>query len=905
MRENAMFNRRRENEISLSSPLPVPRRIAWWLWTGLGIFGLLCLLAWAGEDHRAWQDGTWDDWMWGWVQDLTGWIAQVISGLGRVFSGNSGLSFGQRLGIFLAATLVVYLYWRATRALLAFMPGPVDVQELTDETSAGLLNTSTGDLTAEFRRQLSDSKIYAPTTLPAEAPPMSFLDLVGDVDLDPKKLGNAIPRLLSRLRPKLAYRVGGVLRTRDLGTDNFGITATVTAYVFGGARSTTLWGNDWGEVIRKAGCWVISTLLPITRAGRYPPWRNWWGRELNPDLYEAYQNANELRRDGHYHEALPRYYEAIALDPTNSYLRGELAEVLEKMGLHIDALDTCQRALTLDGQSVAQYNKRLWQQPWNPHLRRFRYLRHPRLHRYSLGLRYRNVVAIGTSEYLAEQWYERKGMNDRETRDRLIPVLVDRYWQAATGLSPPGREKDWLTDVLRRSCDTRKIESSNTSKTLVRLVLQRAATQELKRLAADDLWARVAGLYWPARLLSFAKLLWPFSSVQSAFASRQAVTRGAFLVNQRVWAPLRLGWAQAAAHRAMVERPGPVLDSKKYQDSWRRNHSISISVTPEDLRRRVRRAQSRVVLLRHIWPIWQRRDWLTHYNSACVYAIAMKAPNHIGDCERHAKHAIEELESAVLVPSGDFATVERIWMVDEDPDLEALRIQPLFRSFVCTTFPEPEVPALPTSNNWLEEQMRDYDYRLLEATAKVMQNVWNLRIKESMVDIRTAIEWLRFEGEIWRCIHEVADEKRLWRWAGRVELIDSVQIDGYLAVSTTTEFPPQIIPGGAAPVGRPCISARLRALTEDLERKRERDDTPYTVKRGQYVLRDAAASGVTVLKRRTVRKLCSGYCATWQTLGEWLARDRGERLSCEALEKVPQPTLRRRLAISDPRKVLI
>jgi tetratricopeptide (TPR) repeat protein len=647
-------------------------------------------------------------------------------------------------------------------------------------------------------------------------------------------------------------------------------------------------------------------LLPITRAGTHPPWSNWWGRELNPDLYEAYQHANELRRAGHYHEALPRYYEAVTLDPINPYLRGELAEVQEKMGLHIDALDTCQRALTLDGQTVAHYNRRLWQHPWNPHWRRLRYLRHPHLHRDSLGLRYRNVVALGTSENLAEQWYERKGANERETRDRLIPVLVERYWQAASGLAPPGKERDWLTDVLKRSRDTGKEEASKTSKILVRLVFQRAAVQEMKHLSADDWWARLAGLYWPARLSSLMKLVWPFSGAQSIIGSPQPVTRGAFLVNQKVWAPLRLGWAQQAAYQAWVERPGPVLDPMKYQHPWRNNHAIEISVEPEKLKRRVRQAQSRLAPLRHIWPIWLRRDWLTHYNSACVHAIAMKAANGDSNGEWHAKHAVQELEKAVLVPSGGYATVERTWMVDEDPDLESLRSELLFRSLVCTAFPGPEVPDLPTSENLLEEQMRDYDYRLLEATAKVMQKVWNLRIKESRVDIRIAIEWLRCEGEIWRCVHEIADEGRLWRWSDRVELIQSIQVNGCPVLSTTPDFPPRITPGGATPDGRPRINARLKILKEDLEREQKWEYTPYLItQRGQEVLREAAADGVAYLKRRTVRKLCSGYCAAWQTLGEWLARDRGEKPFCDALENVPQPTRRRRLAISDPRKVLI
>jgi hypothetical protein len=265
----------------------------------------------------------------------------------------------------------------------------------------------------------------------------------------------------------------------------------------------------------------------------------------------------------------------------------------------------------------------------------------------------------------------------------------------------------------------------------------------------------------------------------------------------------------------------------------------------------------------------------------------MKAANGDGGREGHAEHAVEELEKAVLVPRGGFVTVERTWMVDEDPDLELLRGQLLFRSFVCTAFPGPEVSDMPTPDNWLEEQMRDYDYRLLEGTAKVMQRAWNLRSEESAVDIRIVIEWLRSEYEVWRCVHDVADEERLWRWIDRVELVRSVQVHCSSVASSTPEFPPRIIPGEFVSDGRPRTNARLEVLKYDLEDEEEWERTPYLIiQKSQDILREAAADGVTYLKSRTVRKLCSGYSAAWQTLGEWLARDRGEKPFCDALKNL-------------------
>jgi len=876
-----MFNRKK-SENTLTPPLPSPRWFAWWLWSGLGTIGLLILLAWAGEDHRAWHESKR-----GLVHDFTGWVAQVCGGLGRVFNINHGLTLDQRLGFLLSALLVFYLFWRATRAWLAFKPGPVDVQDLIDATPRGELSQPVEDLTAELRKCLSQSSIHEPATLPAEAPAVSFLDLIGDIEVEPRKLGVVLPRLLSRLRPKLAYRVGGVLRVRPQGPDRLGLTVTVTAYVFGGSRSTTVWGDDWHDVIRRSGYWVVSTLLPVTRAGRRPPWRPWWGRELNPELYEAYQNANELSRAGRYPEALSRYYDAIALDPANPFIRGELAETQEKMGLHIEALETCQRALTLDGQTAIQYNKRLWHPLALPHLRGLRYLWRPHRHSESLGLRYRNAIILGTSEKTVAQWYKQSGVSDGRIFNRLIPVLTERYWPAATGLAPDGQEKEWLTSALK----------DPTRSELVRLVFQIAATQEMTRLAADDSCARLAGLYWISRARNFIqRSAWPFSDARRIINTGEPVTRGAFRVNLEAWAPLRLYLAYQASPMTRIPRMTP---QRRLHNILHKNPSVTTFTEADALKKAINKARSRIPLLR-------RRDWLTHYNSACVHAAAISGPASDGDRKLHVQYALENLEKAVLAPSGGFTKMEWTWMVNEDPDFDSLRDETLFTEFSRTTYPELEAPVELSSSKWPEEQLRDFDYRLLEETAKAMQEVWNTRGKKSSVDIATATGWFHTECDIWTWIHEVTDSSRRSKWQDRVELIRSVQANSRPTSPVMPEFPPSISLDRATPDVRPRIDERLESLERDLERDVEKKDSPYlNSKIGEEVLREATADGVTRLRSRAVRKLCSGYSAAWQTLGEWLARDRSERPFLEALGRVPQPTRQLRSALRDRRKVLI
>ncbi|GGX04109.1 hypothetical protein GCM10010297_27480 [Streptomyces malachitofuscus] len=879
--------------------MPAPRFIAWWVWSAVGFGGLVAALWWAGGDHPGWQrEGFFG---------VVGFAGRVFGGLGAVFriSGDKGASIGARLAFLLTLLLLLYVLWRATRAWLAYKPGPVDVQQLEDATQEGTVKPSDVDLTARLRRHLSDSTMYPPTTLPAQAPVESFLELLGDVELDPDKLGSALPKVLSRLRPKLAYRVSGILQSRDTGPERFGITITVTAFLFGSSRVMTIWGMDWDEVIRKASIWVVSTLLPVTRAGRLPPWRAWWGRELKPELYQAYQAATDLSRTGRHHEALEQYFTAVELDPANPYLRAELAEMQEKMGLHIDALDTYQRSLTLDGQTTRGYYKRLWRRRWNPHPSRLRYLRHPRKYREVLGVRYRNSITLGTPEVLAKQWYERTGTHGDRTHEELIPILVERYWPAAVGLDASGsREGEAQAKERLRSLLTEKRTDAHAhlhgaqEEREIRLIFQRASMQETKRLTADDRWAR-ALLYWPSSLWSATRAAWPAAYLQPYRGTHQPVTRGAFLTNLNIWAPLRLAWASSEYDREQ----SPYRWQRPYTWHWRRGIDWN-RLRMSDIDRRLTWARR--------WPPW-RRDWLAHYNAACAYAIAMNCPGQPERARRRrrqlAERAIEHLEKAVVSPRKQFVTVEREWMADEDPDLEELREEKeVFADFLRTAYPGVETTPARPAMSFAAEQMREYDYRLLTAVAKIMEQVWRDRCSGPGTDTHTAASWLRAESEIWESLHEIVDNQRVHKWQDRVDLIHRVQTHYHSVASHTPGFPPEVGLDNTAQTGLDInlqrIERKFGQLRRDMEPPRPDSDsfspdapfpnhTPYSnSQESRRALRDAEADGLAWLNANTVRKLSVRYAATWQRLGDWLELSESREPFGRAVENVPQLTRR-------------
>lgn len=659
--EVGMFSHHGKLSRTARSSLPMPRVNFWRTWTALTCLALLATLRWAGSRHSAWDraHGSWG----------RGWVPQIFNGLARVLTNAAPLSL--RLA---CLALLIAVLWALRRALLvrnAYRPGPVEVKDLVTAAPEARQQPSVADLSAQFRKQLSETDLYPPSTLPAEPPAENFLDLLGDVDLEPAKLGTSLLRLTSRLRPKIAYRVSGVLREQD-PEPRFGVTVTVTSYAIRGSRMETVWARSWEEAVRRAGYWVAAALLPVTRAGKTPPWRHWRGRDLPADLFAAYQQARENGRNRRFDEALRLYFLALQYDPTNLYLRTQIGGTQEKLGLYLDALETYYGALTLGTHSSRPRYERPWQRgdrkrrtndrlwvyrwPW----RRFNCLWCPWWQRGVLQARYRYAVVLGMSEITAHQWCRRSGQDGsaehrREIRKSLTPALVARYWpsqpfpSAGAVTDAEGQERE-RQQLLRETlvCGTYRE---------VRLVFQRACAQEMCRLAQD----------------------YPIARFIPGMVSGEVLTRSALRINRDVWAPLRLAWAYGlgTAEPAMAERKRLRWPRRVYK----RVASVRWPATAEELVPRVERARRR----------WRgSHEWQDHYNAACVYAFAMhghRSRTHEKRRDELAELATRELEEAVRSAEGGFLTLKRSWLLSEDPDLAVLRRESRFARFERETYP--------------------------------------------------------------------------------------------------------------------------------------------------------------------------------------------------------------------------
>ncbi|GHG64654.1 hypothetical protein GCM10018779_34730 [Streptomyces griseocarneus] len=676
-----------------------------------------------GQRKPAWHvTGNW----WRPLEVISAVVMQCVAGVARLMtSAPDGASLSVRVGCLLLLVLTFVFWRRAMLARNAYRPGPVDVRKLV--ASSKEVEPQVEGLTAQLRKYLSETNLYPPAALPAEAPAENFIDLLGDVDLEPKKLGTSLLRLFSQLRPKVAYTVHGVLREKSQ-EPKCGVTITVTSYAMRGSRTDTLWEDTWDAVVRAAGNWVMASLVPVTRAGTRPPWQAWRGRDLKPELFAAYQDGRRLSEERKFDDALERFYMALRYDPANLYLRTQVAGIQEKLWLFMDALETYHGAMLLDGCTNRQRQRFLAR--GRRDLRSLLRRRYRGWHEGLLEVRYRYAIVLGVGEQLAMHWCsdsDKRAHARNEIRQALTPAIADRHWKAFRGWTRVTKEspeedeaeriRKWLIGLLKR----------HEEEWLIRLVFQQACVEEMQRLAWDIPWFH---------LLPFGRSRY-----------RGTLTRTSLRLNRKVWAPLRLAWAwgdgrpkEVSSIAGMPRAPRWIGDAKQ-------------------LDRRVRRVRDGPAYPLKQWMRdcipWPRRPWQDSYNTACVYAAAMNLP----ECDREplAVWAVGELEDAARVDRRGSHSVMRSWLLVHDPDLVLLRKaqEPRFIRFEREVYPHSSPDhhrqVLPVA-----AEITAYHRRILQNAAQVMEHMWRLRRKQLLAEPHVVAEWFSSDREMWDCVYQFA-----------------------------------------------------------------------------------------------------------------------------------------------------
>ncbi|MFF3329718.1 hypothetical protein ACFYWX_09150 [Streptomyces sp. NPDC002888] len=824
---------------------------------------------------------------------------------------DSGASTGSRL---LCLVLLLGCFWALRRALLArlaYAPGPVDVERLNDATPAGTSKPPVDDLTARLRKHLSETDLYPPATLPAEPPAENFIDLLGDVNLESGKFGTSLLHMFSRLRPKVAYQVTGVLQRAAGGQKACcGVTVTVTAYTTRGSCAHTVWETTWDKAVHETGNWVMAAILPVTRAAKSPPWQAWRKRTLPPELFAAYQRGRDLSRQRKFDEALCQFYKAVFWDPTNLYLRTQIAGVQEKMGLHLDALETYHGALTMGTLTAKEDFRTLWAAPWA--LRRFTYVWHWRHRPGILLARYRYAVVLGTAERLAHQWCHAFDADIRpsrasareEIREALTPALAERYWPAVADFLPQsraGNPRQWIEETLSPKIDNERLRDKEREENYpwVRLIFQLASLQEFGRLTQD----RTAAIFCPK------------------MRADRIFTAAALRITRDVWAPLRLAWAAAhpvvsSSRRTSIPAPagGAVLIMPKFErarDGFRPYLARVIRPVntmgwaPSDLQRHVRRA--RTPLFRE-----RRRDWMAHYNAACVYAIALNVLIASTDeRDQLARLAYRELRDAVTNAESGFVTLTRSWVVAEDADLAPLRKDDQhdrLARFEREAYPHDN----PDRHRFddpppIHIEMAFGNMQLLSEIAGAMEQTWHRRNSLTFADVHDAIRWFESELSIW-CDFLSVSKSQARNWPDREKLFRDIQqnVDPELLMELPCRVPEinHILEehdgwrdSQGAKDNLEKLDKELTALSE-LVKSKPTADPPSPIDRSANWLTDAKladSAGHMLMHGAALRQVCEGYAAVWQTLRDALplsdvGSDHSDAKFRGALRRLPEPT---------------
>jgi hypothetical protein len=642
-----------------------------------------------------------------------------------------------------AFTAVLLIAWGVRHLFLEFLawwPGRIIAEEFV--AAPEVQGADARRLTTEFRDRLAFSHLQAPAPVPAPAPQGDFLDVLSNGGVD---AGNALGVVLSLLRaakPDHAYEVKGTLVSRA-APPRCGVTVHVVRLPGKAAPGQTFWGATWEDAVRRAADHATASILPRTRLSR-SPWSGWRGFHLPSKLFHNYERAAELERSRRYDEALDLYYKALEDDPTNLGLRLQTGFLQEKLALFLDALDTYQSIIDVAGgrpprPAVTRRRRRdVVRRSYRLPARRDR-------DRVLLVARYRRAILLG-GEQLPRQWRIDKGgsresrrdKERRELRKRLRPALIELFRQAEASSTVAWLSgRDPRGGKLRMPAHLRVLARIRTGSAPPRDgdALTEALSQP-ERKATKALRRRLDELLLRASLHELSELRRDLARVGSGHGT--ALTRRAVDL-AGLWMQVRL----AGLPSELLLDPQGLIDSVETLEG----------------------------------RLGGFKRWEEHYNAACIYSLPLLARSSSlkrEEAETLSGLAVERLESAIACADSGYIASRRDWLISDDPDLDGLRAQPVFKTFEAKYFPAAaRTPRRPRDlHKW---EVSRYTFRLLAATADRWKEAWHDRGSAVQTGLAASelAEWLRVERSAWNRVRSVAINHR--HWQSRVALVDDMR----------------------------------------------------------------------------------------------------------------------------------
>jgi hypothetical protein len=663
--------------------------------------------------------------------------------------------------VVISTILTLFFVGKARLETAAFRGNQIDIRLFVDERPAASHDReidSAVELTATFKRFLNDSRLYTPTPVPGVGSSYDFIQIVEHAGDSADGWWKAATKLIRLAQPPAAFTVTGTVRPGNT-TGRYQLILELVRVPRFAASPLVIEDENWPRVLHRAANAVAALVIPRSAYVRTNiHWTAWRDAKIPYELFDAYQRANHFVTYRRYDEALAEYYRAVSLDPSNVYIRLEIAALQEQLDLHLDALATYDDVITVCSRG------------------------HPALARWWIGpdfakqprhagrgrdvalliARYRHALVLGHGDSVAGSWWVRRttasvpddarALRRAELRAAL-ELRFRRYVDLDVRTRPYTIPREKRLELHRRvmrvpvrelvvqEATPEQLAEYNQRAAEMRSYLGALSQYEIERLIEDY---RRFGRRWRRswqqltnRALDLS-LIW--TVVRRAMADVEPVT-GAVPVPQPAYPGSRVRLADVCPDRRWPPDPQRLDDTVEAAGS--------------------------------------RRSWEECYNAASVYAVAMlevgprgerdlrdraRNPRLTGEArDEVARRAIRELYHAATISHSGRLPERRSWVMGEDPDLAALRGHELFRVFEMVTFSPDRAAPLRPQRAHVWEQV-SYVRRLVGEIAGCRAHFWRTRTLEPgpAPDGRTLDRWRSADRDAWRKLSRLATGKQDW-----------------------------------------------------------------------------------------------------------------------------------------------
>ncbi|MEV6921830.1 hypothetical protein AB0M83_43215 [Amycolatopsis sp. NPDC051106] len=663
--------------------------------------------------------------------------------------------------VVISAVLTLYFVGRARLEAAAFRANQIDIRLFADERPDGSHDReidSAVELTAAFKRILNESRLYTPTPVPGASSSYDFIQIVEHAGDSAEGWWKAATKLVRLAQPPAAFTVTGTVRPGNT-TGRYQLILELVRVPRFAASPLVIEDENWPRVLHRAANAVAALVIPRSAYVRTNiHWAAWRGAKIPYELFDAYQRANHFIVHRRYDEALAEYYRAVRLDPSNVYIRLEIAALQEQLDLHLDALATYDDVITVCSRGHPKL-ARWWIGP--DFARQPRHAGRGRAVALLIA-RYRHALVLGHGDSVAGSWWVRRTTagapgDARALRRAELRVALELRFRRYVDLDvrvrpyaiPPEKRLELHRRVLKVPVDELVVQDATPAQ--LAEYNQRAAEMrsyfcalsqyEIERLVADyrrfnrrwrSTWQQLTN-----RALDLS-LVW--AVVRRAMADVEPVT-GAVPAPAVAYPGSRVRLADVCPDRRWPPDPRAIDETVEAQGS--------------------------------------RRSWEECYNAASVYAVAMlevgprgerdlrdraRNPRLVGPArDEVARRAVRELYHAATISHSGRLSERRSWVMGEDPDLVALRGHELFRVFEMVTFSPDRAAPLRPQRAHVWEQV-SYVRQLVGEIAACRAHFWRARALDTGEgpDGRTLDRWRAADRDAWRKLTELATGKQDW-----------------------------------------------------------------------------------------------------------------------------------------------